>query len=52
MGWRAWDNYEREAHERWKTLPWRARFPLPMLLTFALVAILISGFIFAAITRG
>ena len=26
MGWRAWDNYEREAHERWRALRLRERY--------------------------
>jgi hypothetical protein len=36
MGWRAWDAYEREAHERWKALPWREKLPRLILAVIAL----------------
>lgn len=38
MGWRAWDAYEREAHERWKALPWRERYNWHAIAALALAA--------------
>lgn len=39
MGWRAWDAYDREAHERWKALPWRERYKLSNIAAIIVVAI-------------
>jgi hypothetical protein len=39
MGWQAWAAYEREAHARWKVLPWRERYTWRMIGGFALAAI-------------
>lgn len=38
MGWRAWDAYEREAHQRWKALPWRERYDWRAIAGIALIA--------------
>jgi len=39
MGWKAWDAYDREAHERWKALPWRERCDWHAIAGLALVAV-------------
>ena len=52
MGWRAWDKYDSEAHERWQALPWRERFPLRILLPLALLAILVASFVYSTVARG
>jgi len=40
MGWKAWDAYDREAHERWKALLWRDRYDWRAIAGLALVALL------------
>ncbi len=43
MGWRAWDAYEREAHERWKALPWRERYDWRAIASVAIVVIVAAA---------
>jgi endonuclease YncB( thermonuclease family) len=52
MGWRAWDAYEREAHERWKALPWRERYSRQKLWLIALLLAFAACFAYATIARG
>ena len=45
MGWRAWDAYDREAHERWKALHWRERYSWRGLVVFALIVGCVAAYV-------
>jgi hypothetical protein len=49
VGWGAWDNYEREAHERWRALPWRERYSGRVIFKLALIAALIAALAWAKV---
>ena len=51
MGWRAWDNYETAAHERWKALPWRERYGWRTVAVLALIAALVAALVYAGMAR-
>jgi hypothetical protein len=40
MGWRAWNNYDEDAHKAWRALPWRERYNWRGLTIFALIVAL------------
>jgi hypothetical protein len=42
MGWRAWDACKREAHERWKHLPWFERNGVFVVAAVACLPILLG----------
>jgi hypothetical protein len=48
VGWRAWDAYEREAHERWKAMPWRDRFS-PRYMTGLIVLAILAIVLYASL---
>lgn len=45
----AWDAYEREAHERWKALSWRERYPSHVILRIAILVAVVVAFVWAAL---
>jgi hypothetical protein len=40
MGWRAWNAYEQEAKDRWRSLPWRERYNWGRIAICVLIAAL------------
>jgi endonuclease YncB( thermonuclease family) len=52
MGWRAWDNYERDREARRRALPWHERYNLPGVAVFALMVVLAVVFTWAKVARG
>lgn len=51
MGWRAWDAYEQDAEDRWRALPWRERYSWRGIAALALIAVLVSLFIWVSVAR-
>lgn len=49
MGWRAWDAYECDAQARRRTLPWRERYNWRGIAALALIAVLVSLFIWVSV---
>jgi hypothetical protein len=41
MGWKTWNNYEEEAHKRWRNLPWRERYGLRRIFLIAAASLLV-----------
>lgn len=51
MGWRGWNSYEEEAHERWHMLPWCERFHWPGVVAFVLILVLAAMVLWANIAH-
>jgi hypothetical protein len=51
MGWRAWDAYDQDAKDRWRTLPWRARYNWRRIAVFALMVALAAVILWANIVH-
>lgn len=44
MAYKAWNNYEDAAHERWRSLPWHERYSWRGLALFALIVAIVAAY--------
>jgi hypothetical protein len=47
MGWRSQNTYDKEAHERWRALPFRERYSNGALLRLSIVVVVALMMLFA-----